>query len=283
MGTRKFKPTTPSRRFMSGSDFSEVTKSSPEKSLLAKRSRKGGRNNRGRITARRRGGGHKRRYRVIDFKRDKIGVPGKVAAIEYDPNRTARIALIHYVDGEKRYILAPNGLEVGAAVITDDHCDILPGNAMTLQAIPLGTWVHNIEMQIGRGGQMCRSAGSYAQVMAKEGEYVLLRLPSSELRKIHKRCMATVGQVGNLEHSNQVIGKAGRSRWLGRRPKVRGIAKSHHCHPLGGGEGRSKGGREPASASGTKSKGGRTRPRGKWTDARILRRRKSKRYGQLKV
>jgi large subunit ribosomal protein L2 len=273
MAIRKYKPTTPSRRFMSGSDFSEVTKDTPEKSLLAKRTRTGGRNNRGRITMRHRGGGHKRRYRMIDFKRDKIGVPGKVAAIEYDPNRSARIALIHFVDGEKRYILAPKGLEVGAMIITADDCDILPGNAMTLTAIPLGTWVHNVEMQIGKGGQLCRSAGSYAQVMAKEGDYVLLRLPSGELRQIHCRCRATVGQVGNEDHSNRTIGKAGRSRWLGRRPKVRGTAMNPIDHPHGGGEGRAKG-RHPVTPWGKPTKGFKTRARKKPSNKFIVKRRK---------
>ena len=273
MGTRKFKPTTPSRRFMSTSDFSEVTRSRPEKKLVTKQTRSGGRNNKGRITVRRRGGGHKRRYRVIDFKRDKVGVPGKVAAIEYDPNRSARIALIHYADGEKRYILAPHGLEVGGQVITDDSADILPGNCMTLRAVPLGTWVHNIELKIGAGGQLCRSAGSYAQVMAKEGHHVLLRLPSGELRKVHHLCKGTIGQVGNLEHENQVIGKAGRNRWLGRRPKVRGTAMNPIDHPHGGGEGRAKG-RHPVTPWGKPTKGYKTRRKGKASDKLIVKRRK---------
>ena len=212
MGTKKFKPTTPSRRFMSNSDFAEVTTDSPEKSLVKSRKRTGGRNNRGRITSRHRGGGHKRRYRVIDFKRDKVGVPGTVASIEYDPNRSARIALINYADGEKRYILWPLGLDVGATIIASDEAEIQPGNTLHLHAIPLGSWIHNIEMQIGKGGQLCRSAGSYAQVMAKEGELVLLRLPSGELRQVHRNCRGTIGQVGNTEHENQTIGKAGRSR-----------------------------------------------------------------------
>jgi len=273
MGIRKFNPTTPSRRFMSGSDFDKVTKSKPEKSLIESQKRKGGRNNRGRITARRRGGGHKRRYRVIDFKRDKVGVPGKVAAIEYDPNLSARIALIHYADGEKRYILAPRNLEIGAQVITSDESDILPGNAMTLKAIPLGTWVHTIELTIGRGGQLCRSAGSSAQGMAKEGDYVLLRWPSGELRNVHGRCRATVGQVGNEEHSNRVIGKAGRSRWLGRRPKVRGTAMNPIDHPHGGGEGKAKG-RHPVTPWGKPTKGYKTRARKKPSNRFIVKRRK---------
>jgi large subunit ribosomal protein L2 len=273
MGTRKFKPTTPSRRFMSVSDFSEITRSEPERSLLKKSSRSGGRNNTGRTTARHRGGGHKRRYREIDFRRDKTGVPGRVASIEYDPNRSSRIALIHFVDGEKRYILAPNGLQVGATVVTDDSADIQPGNCMRLTAVPLGTWVHNVEMQTGRGGQMCRSAGAYAQVMAKEGEYVLLRLPSGELRQIHRQCRATIGQVGNVEHENRKVGKAGRSRWLGRRPVVRGTAMNPVDHPHGGGEGRSKG-RHPVTPWGKPTKGYKTRSRKKPSNKFIVKRRK---------
>lgn len=273
MGTRKFSPTSPSRRFMSSSDFSEITRSKPEKKLLAKQSRSGGRNNRGRITSRHRGGGHKRRYRVIDFRRNKEGVPGKVASIEYDPNRSARIALIHFADGEKRYILAPLGLEVGATVVTDDAADIQPGNCLRLTSVPLGTWVHNVEMQIGKGGQLCRSAGSYAQVMAKEGDLVLLRLPSGELRQVHKRCRATVGQVGNLEHENQNVGKAGRSRWKGRRPVVRGTAMNPIDHPHGGGEGRAKG-RHPVTPWGKPTKGYKTRSRKKPSNKYIIKRRK---------
>lgn len=273
MGTRKFKPTTPSRRFMSVSDFAEITATRPERSLVEKLSRKGGRNNHGRITTRHRGGGHKRRYRLIDFKRDKEGVPGKVTTIEYDPNRSARIALIHYADGEKRYILAPHELRVGDTVVTSDAGDIQPGNCMHLSAVPLGTWVHNIEMQIGRGGQLCRSAGTYAQVMAKEGDHVLLRLPSGELRNVHQRCRATIGQVGNLDHENRSIGKAGRSRWLGRRPSVRGTAMNPIDHPHGGGEGRSKG-RHPVTPWGKPTKGYKTRARHKPSDKLIVKRRK---------
>jgi large subunit ribosomal protein L2 len=258
---------------MSSSDFSEITRSKPEKKLLAKQSRSGGRNNRGRITSRHRGGGHKRRYRVIDFRRNKEGVPGKVASIEYDPNRSARIALIHFADGEKRYILAPLGLEVGATVVTDDAADIQPGNCLRLTSIPLGTWVHNVEMQIGKGGQLCRSAGSYAQVMAKEGDLVLLRLPSGELRQVHKRCRATVGQVGNLEHENQNVGKAGRTRWKGRRPVVRGTAMNPIDHPHGGGEGRAKG-RHPVTPWGKPTKGYKTRSRKKPSNKYIIKRRK---------
>jgi large subunit ribosomal protein L2 len=259
---------------MSGSDFASVTKGAKaERSLVAKKTKSGGRNNQGRITMRRRGGGHKRRYRVVDFRRDKVEIPGIVASIQYDPNRTARIALIHYKDGEKRYILAPNGLEENATVITSDTCDILPGNCMHLHSIPLGTWVHNIELQIGRGGQMCRSAGTYAQLMAKEGEYALLRLPSGELRNVHLNCRATIGQVGNVEHSNHKVGKAGRSRWLGRRPKVRGTAMNPIDHPHGGGEGRSKG-RHPMTPWGKPTKGYKTRSKRKPSNKFIIKRRK---------
>jgi len=222
---------------------------------------------------RRRGGGHKRRYRVVDFKRNKADVPGTVASVEYDPNRSARIALILFADGEKRYILWPNNLEVGATVITSDSADIQPGNCMHLHAIPLGTWVHNVEMQIGRGGQMCRSAGSYAQVMAKEGAHVLLRLPSGELRQVNRNCFATIGQVGNLEHENQKIGKAGRSRWLGRRPKVRGTAMNPVDHPHGGGEGRAKG-RHPVTPWGKPTKGFKTRAKKKPSNKFIVKRRR---------
>jgi large subunit ribosomal protein L2 len=273
MGTRKFNPYTPSRRFMSTSDFAEVTESKPEKSLLAKRKSNGGRNNRGRITVRHRGGGHKRRYRVIDFRRDKMNVPGKVDSIQYDPNRTANIALINYSDGEKRYILAPIGLEVGATVITSEDCPVSPGNCLRLLDIPLGTQVHNIELRIGAGGQLCRAAGTSAQVMAKEGKYVLLRLPSGELRQVHQKCYATIGEVGNNQHNNRVIGKAGRSRWYGRRPKVRGTAMNPIDHPHGGGEGRSKG-RHPVTPWGKPTKGYKTRNPRKPSNKFILKRRK---------
>ncbi|MCB9676509.1 MAG: 50S ribosomal protein L2 [Alphaproteobacteria bacterium] len=258
MGIKKFKPTSAGRRGMTGADFAEVTRSRPERSLVEALPKKGGRNNRGRITVRRRGGGHKRRYRLIDFRRDKENVPGKVASVEYDPNRSARIALIHFVDGEKRYILHPVGLSVGDEVITSESADIKPGNAMMLQSIPLGTHVHNVELQKGRGGQMCRSAGSYAQVMAKESGYVLLRLPSGELRQVWGQNRGTIGQVGNTDHENVVLGKAGRSRWLGRRPKVRGTAMNPVDHPHGGGEGRAKG-RHPVTPWGKPTKGYRTR------------------------
>jgi large subunit ribosomal protein L2 len=273
MGTRKFKPITPSRRFMSVADFSEVTRSTPEKSLVVSLTKSGGRNNRGRMTARHRGGGHKRRYRIVDFQRANENVPGKVASIEYDPNRTARIALVHYADGDKRYIIAPAKLEVGATVITSDEADITPGNCLHLHAVPLGTWVHNVELQIGKGGQICRSAGSFAQVMAKEGEYVLLRLPSGELRKVNRRCRATIGQVGNLDHENQVTGKAGKSRWLGKRPVVRGTAMNPIDHPHGGGEGRAKG-RHPVTPWGKPTKGYKTRSRKNPSNKFIVKRRK---------
>lgn len=273
MGVKKFKPHTPGRRFMTISDFAEITADKPERSLVVPLHRKGGRNNRGRITVRHQGGGHKRQYRLIDFRRDKLDVPGKVATIEYDPNRTARIALVHFADGEKRYILHPVGLQVGDQVITSEKADIKPGNTLTLVAMPLGTLVHNVELTYGRGGQMCRSAGSYAQVMAKEGRYVLLRLPSGELRQVLGANRATVGQVGNTEHENVVIGKAGRKRWLGVRPTVRGTAMNPVDHPHGGGEGRSKG-RHPVTPWGKPTKGYRTRTTKKVSSRFIVKRRK---------
>ena len=273
MGVKSFKPTSAGRRFMTVSDFAEITRSEPERSLLEPIKSQAGRNNTGRITVRRRGGGHKRRYRVIDFRRDKEGVPGVIAAVEYDPNRTAYIALVHYADGEKRYILQPLGLEVGATVITSDTADIQPGNCLKLEMIPLGTWVHNVELNPGRGGQLCRSAGSYAQVMAKEGGYVLLRLPSGELRQVFGRNRASIGQVGNAEHENVTIGKAGRSRWLGKRPKVRGVAMNPVDHPHGGGEGRGKG-NHPMTPWGIPTKGYRTRNKSKPSSNFIVKRRK---------
>ncbi|MBT4292255.1 50S ribosomal protein L2, partial [bacterium] len=234
MGIKKLKPVTPGQRFRTVSDFSELTTSTPEKSLLEPIKRTGGRNNNGRITCRHRGGGHKRRYRRIDFKRNKIGVPARVATIEYDPNRSARIALLAYADGEKRYIIWPKGLKVNDTVVSGEEATFSVGNTMPLHRIPLGTVVHNVEMQIGKGGQIVRSAGSFAQVLAKEGEYVTLRLPSGEVRMVHKNCSATIGEVGNAEHENIVIGKAGKSRWLGRRPKVRGVVMNPVDHPHGG-------------------------------------------------
>ena len=275
MAVKTYKPTSPGRRDMTGSDFSDITKKKPEKSLLAPLTNKGGRNAQGRVTARYRGGGHKRRYRLIDFKRDKDNVPAKVAAIEYDPNRSARIALLHYLDGEKRYIIAPLGLQVVQMVESGPDADIKVGNALPLRNIPVGTTVHNVEMHPGKGGQLVRSAGAGAQLMAKEGNYVTLRLPSGEFRMVHQNCRATVGQVGNVEHENITIGKAGRSRWLDRRPRVRGVAMNPVDHPHGGGEGRSPVGRPtPVSPWGKPTLGARTRKKGKKSDDLIVRRRK---------
>ena len=274
MALKVYRPTSPGRRGMVGSDFSAITKSKPEKSLLQPKKSNAGRNNQGRITVRHRGGGAKRRLRIIDFKRDKFGVPGTVASIEYDPNRSANIALLHYADGEKRYILAPLGLKVGQRVSSGEGADIKPGNALPLKNIPLGTAVHNIEIRHGRGGQMVRSAGASAQVMAKEARYILLRMPSGELRRFNDDCLATVGQVGNIEHSHINLGKAGRKRLMGWRPTVRGSAMSPRDHPHGGGEGRSPIGRPgPKTPWGKPALGYRTR-RNKRSDRLILRRRK---------
>ncbi len=273
MPVKKYKPTSPARRFMSVLVDDEITKKAPEKSLVTSLNRPGGRNNNGRVTVRRRGGGHKRRYRIIDFRRDKLDVPARCAAIEYDPNRSARIALLHYADGEKSYILAPNGLKVGDTVVSAETCDVLPGNCMPLRNMPLGTQVHNVEMRPGKGGQVVRSAGTSAQVMAKEGKYVHLRLPSGEMRIFLNTCRATVGQGGNLDHENVKLGKAGRKRWLGRRPRVRGVAMNPVDHPMGGGEGRSSGGRHPCSPWGWPTKGYKTRKK-KPSDVFIVRRRK---------
>lgn len=274
MGIRKYKPTTPSRRSMTASDFSEITKKKPEKSLLRPLKKKSGRNAHGVITARHRGGGAKRMYRVVDFKRDKDGVPGKVAAIEYDPNRSARIALLHYADGEKRYILAPDGLKPGETVMSGDKVEAKVANAMPLRNIPLGLVIHNIEMQPGRGAQLVRGAGVAAQLSAKEGKYAHIKLPSGEIRLIPLACRATIGQVGNPSHSGVTLGKAGRKRHLGRRPRVRGVAQNPVSHPMGGGEGRSHGGRQPCSPTGKLSKGGRTRKKRAVSDKFIVRRRK---------
>ena len=274
MGVRRCKPTSPGRRFMSFSDFTEVTKTEPEKSLLKPLKKTGGRNNKGRVTVRFRGGGHKRRYRVIDFRRDKDGVPAKVAAIEYDPNRSARIALLHYRDGEKRYILAPEGLSVGDTISSGPDADVKVGNAMPLESIPLGSFIHNLEVSPGKGGQMVRSAGAYAQLMAKEGGIAHVKLPSGEIRLFSVKCRATLGQVGNMEHENIVLGKAGRSRWLGKNPHVRGTAMNPVDHPHGGGEGRTKG-RHPVTPWGVPTKGHKTRKKGKYSDKFIVRRRKS--------
>ena len=259
MPVKTYKPTSPARRYQSHSSFDEITRQEPEKSLTVGKPKTGGRNAQGRITSRFIGGGHKQKYRVIDFKRDKHGVPGKVASIEYDPNRTARIALINYADGEKRYILAPTGLQVGPSIVAGPDADIIVGNALPLSKIPVGTTVHNIELKEGKGGQMARSAGSFAQLMAREGELATLRLPSGEIRKVHVRCYATIGQVGNLEHENVSIGKAGRTRHLGKKPHNRGVAMNPVDHPLGGGEGKTSGGRHPVTPWGKPTKGYKTR------------------------
>lgn len=274
MGIKSFKPYTPGRRHMTISTFEEITTNKPEKSLLAPLKKHGGRNNQGRLTVRHQGGGHKRRYRIIDFKRNKDAIPAKVATIEYDPNRSARIALLHYVDGEKRYIIAPNGLKVGDKIESGPQADIKTGNALPLKNIPVGTMIHNIEMKIGKGGQLVRSAGTAAQLMAKEGNYATIRMPSGEVRKIHINCRATIGQVGNLDHENITIGKAGRSRWLGLRPANRGVAMNPVDHPHGGGEGRSPVGRKhPVTKWGKCAMGAKTRKK-KASDKLIIRRRK---------
>ncbi len=272
MAVKRVNPTSPGRRFQTYSTFEEVSKSTPEKSLTEILKRSGGRNNHGCITCRHRGGGHKRYYRLIDFKRNKDGIAAKVAAIEYDPNRSARIALLHYVDGEKRYILAPQNLNIGDMVMSGPEADIKPGNSLPLANIPLGTYIHNIELKLGKGGQIVRSAGTYAQLMAKEDRYALVKLPSGEVRMVLLRCRATVGQLGNVMHENKSDGKAGRSRWKGRRPKVRGVAMNPVDHPMGGGEGRSSGGRHPCSPWGMPTKGYRTR-KNKQTDRYIVKRR----------
>ena len=272
MAIKRYKPTSAGRRGMSVSAFTEITKSEPERSLLTPLKKSGGRNNNGRITSRHRGGGHKRRYRIVDFKRRKVGVPATVAAIEYDPNRGARLALLHYADGEKAYILWPSGLNVGDQVISSRNADIKPGNSLPLEAIPTGTIVHNIELRPRKGGQLARGAGCGAQLMAKEGKYALLRLPSGELRKVLATCRATIGQVGNSDRQNINDGKAGKSRWLGKRPHVRGVAMNPVDHPHGGGEGRTSGGRHPVTPWGIPTKGKKTR-NNKRTDRLIVRRR----------
>lgn len=284
MGIRKYKPTSAGRRGATVSDFAEITdkKKRPEKSLTTRRKRKGGRNNQGKITTRHRGGGHKRLYRAIDFKRNKDDIPAKVAYIEYDPNRSARIALLHYADGEKRYILAPNGLKAGDSVISGTGVEPVTGNCMPLSHIPPGTQIHNIEMRPGRGGQLCRSAGVAAVINAREGKWAQITLPSGEVRRLPSTCRATIGEIGNSEHSSIVLGKAGRKRWMGRRPHVRGTAMNPVAHPMGGGEGRNSGGRHPCSPTGKLAKGGGTRKRKKSSTKAIIRRRKSRRYGLLK-
>jgi len=280
MAIKKFRPITPGTRFRSVVDNSDIlTKKAPEKSLLEPLSKSGGRNHHGRITSRRRGGGHKRQYRKIDFRRNKFGISGRVSAIEYDPNRSSNIALIQYADGEKRYILHPRGLKVGATVVSGQDADIQIGNSLPLGRIPLGTMVHNIELKPGKGGQMARSAGAGVQVMAKEGQYVALRLPSTEVRQVFKDCMATIGQMGNIEHNLQTLGKAGASRWRGRRPKVRGVAMNPVDHPHGGGEGRSSGGRPPVTPWG-KKEGIKTRHKKKASNKYIVRGRKRGRATQ---
>jgi large subunit ribosomal protein L2 len=273
MSIRQFRPMTAATRFRSVSGFDEITRLTPEKSLLEPKKRTGGRNNQGHVTARYKGGAHKKMYRRIDFKRDKFGVPGRVTEIEYDPNRSARIALVVYADGEKRYILHPKGLAAGDTVVSGPGSDIRTGNAVPLGEVPLGTSVHNVELKIGKGGQLARTAGSSAQVVAKEGHYVTLRLRSTEMRLVHGRCLATIGEVGNAEHELLSIGKAGKSRWLGRRPRVRGVAKNPVDHPLGGGEGKSSGGRPPTSPWG-KREGRKTRHHKKASNKHIVRGRK---------
>ena len=275
MAVKSFKPYSAGRRFMTVSSFDEITTDKPEKSLTVRLTKSGGRNQQGKLTVRHRGGGHKRLYRIIDFKRSKDGIPARVATIEYDPNRSARIALLNYADGEKRYILAPNGLKVGDVVESGAEADIKPGNALPLKNIPLGTVIHAVELKIGKGAQLVRSAGASAQLMAKEGDYALLRMPSGEIRRVHINCRATIGQVGNLEHENITIGKAGRSRWLGRRPETRGIAMNPNDHPHGGGEGRSPVGRKsPMTKWGKIAMGKKTRRKKKASNRLIVHRRK---------
>ncbi len=275
MAVKRFKPKTPTLRYKTVSSFEEITKKTPEKSLLMPLKKSGGRNNQGRMTIRHRGGGHKRMYRIIDFRRDKREMLAKVAAIEYDPNRSARIALLHYTDGEKRYILAPDKLAVGAMIMAGEGAEVKPGNALPLRTIPLGMMVHNIELKRGAGGRLVRSAGTAAQLMAREGKYAHLRLPSGEVRLVDAECYATLGQVGNLEHEGIVLGKAGRSRWLGRRPHTRGVAMNPVDHPMGGGEAKSSGGRHPCSPWGQPAKGGKTRGK-KASDKLIVTKRKRK-------
>jgi len=273
MAVKSYNPTTPTRRFQTVVSRDDITKDTPEKSLVKGNKRTGGRSSTGRVSSRFRGGGHKQSYREIDFKRNKIGIKAKVAAIEYDPNRSARIALLHYVDGEKRYILAPAGLEVGRTVMSGPDADILVGNALPLKNIPAGTTVHNVELKVGKGGQMARSAGASVMLVNKEGEYALLKLPSGEVRKVRSECMATIGQVGNVDHENVSLGKAGRNRWMGRRPHNRGVSMNPVDHPLGGGEGKSSGGRHPVTPWGQPTRGYKTR-RNKATSRFIVKRRK---------
>ncbi len=275
MGIKTYRPYTETRRYQTGPSFEELTASKPHKPLLEPKDRISGRNNQGQITIWRRGGGHKRHYRVIDFKRDKVGISARVATIEYDPNRSAFISLLHYADGEKRYILYPQGLKVGDQVVAGPEADIVVGNSLALKNIPLGTMVHNLELRPGKGGQLVRSAGGGAQVVAKEGDYAQVRLPSGEVRRLHMDCIATIGQVGNLDHENITIGKAGRKRWRGIRPTVRGVAMNPVDHPLGGGEGKTSGGRHPVTPWGKPTRGFKTR-QNKLTDRYIVRRREKK-------
>jgi large subunit ribosomal protein L2 len=284
MGIKQYNPTSPGRRGASVSDFAELTpRVKPEKSLLRPLKKKGGRNNQGKITCRHRGGGHKRQYRVIDFRRDKDSVPATVASIEYDPNRSARIALLHYADGEKRYILSPDGLKIGARLESGADAPPVLGNALPLRKVPLGSAIHSIELLPGRGARMCRSAGASATLVAREANWAQITLPSGEIRRIPSACRATIGKVGNADHMAVRLGKAGRKRWLGRRPHVRGTAMNPIDHPHGGGEGRTKGGRHPVSPTGKLAKGGSTRKRSKPSNAAIVRRRRSRRYGQLRL
>lgn len=276
MAIKKRKPTSPGRRFQTVSDFAEITKSEPEKSLIAKKKSTGGRNAYGRVTSRHRGGGHKRRYRIVDFRRDKDGIPAKVASIEYDPNRNARIALLNYADGEKRYILAPDKVSVGDTLLAGEGAEPNPGNALPLKQVPVGSVVHAVEMVPGKGAQLARSAGTSLQIQGRDGAYVTVRMPSGELRRLHGECYATIGSVGNAEHKNIVLGKAGRKRWLGRKPHQRGRAMNPVDHPHGGGEGRSTGGRPPVSPWGQQAKGLKTRDKRKVSGRFIVRRRKEK-------
>ena len=284
MGIRHYKPTSAGRRNATVSDFKDLTPGAqPHKALMRPLTKTGGRNNQGKITSRHRGGGHKRQYRLIDFARKKDGVPAKVASIEYDPNRSARIALLHYIDGEKRYILAPDGLKAGDMLQNGPDAPPTLGNTLPLKDIPLGTTIHCVELLPGRGGRMCRSAGTNATLMARESNWAQISLPSGEIRRVPAACRATIGKVGNTDHMAIVLGKAGRSRWLGRRPHVRGTAMNPVDHPHGGGEGRTKGGRHPVSPTGVPAKGGRTRQRRKASNSAIVRRRRSRRYGQLRL
>ena len=276
MAIKKYKPVTPAQRYKTGYTFEEITRTKPEKSLLEPLHQKAGRNNQGRITCRHRGGGHKRHYRIIDFKRNKLDVPAKVFSVEYDPNRSARICLLHYVDGEKRYILAPQGISVGDQIQSGLKAPIRVGNAMPLDRIPLGSIVHNVEFKPGHGGQIARSAGSFGQVVAKEGGYVNVKMPSNDVHRLRKECHATLGQVGNLEHNLISLGKAGRKRWMGIRPTVRGVAMNPHDHPMGGGEGKTSGGGHPVSPWGVLAKGGKTRRKHKYSDKYIIKSEKKK-------